>query len=72
MLLGGVRDPEQSLAFARGLERVSHHDGDELPALGDAVGLEDAQLGVVQLAEPRRVRVPEDREHPRQGAELAG
>ena len=49
--------------LAGGLERLGDDGGDDLAAVVDRVGLEEQQLAVVGLAEPRRVVVRDDGEH---------
>ncbi len=63
VLLLAVRDLEERGRLARGLERVRDDRGDELPVVGDLGALEEGQLGIVDLGEPRRVAVPQHGEH---------
>ena len=58
-----VVDADRGGSLAGGLERLGDHGGDDLPAVVDGVGLEEQQLAVVGLAEPRRVVVRDDGEH---------
>ena len=59
----GVVDADAGCRLAGRLERLGDHRGDDLAAVVDGVGLEEQQLAVVGLAEPRRVVVRDDGEH---------
>jgi hypothetical protein len=59
---GRVLDAHGGGRLLRGLERLGHHRGDELAAVGDVGGLEDAQLAVGDLGQPRGVLVGDDGE----------
>ena len=58
-----VVDADRGGGLAGGLQRLGDHGRDDLAAVVDGVGLEEQQLAVVGLAEPRRVVVRDDREH---------
>jgi hypothetical protein len=63
----GVADADKAFALPRRLVAVGNHGGDDLAAVGDAAGLEQRQLVVVDPVQPRRVLARQDGEDTRQG-----
>jgi hypothetical protein len=67
-----VLHADQPLGLRRRLRAGGDHGGDQLPAVGDPVGLEQRELAVVDLAQARRVAVPEHSQHARHGQRIRG
>jgi len=61
-----VGDPDLAGGLPRGLERVCHRRGHELPAVGDRPGLEQGKLRITGPSQPRRVVRGDHGEHARQ------